>query len=342
MKSTIFTLLSLFAFVTYSQDFTNRESLDKIPAAPDYTSLKYWIAHPEVQDMADLVPGKKGELKDLQAQAEVDVFFVYPTIYTGDQKPISPWYADVNDRELNQEIAESTIKYQATVFNSTAKIYSPLYRQGHIKVFYSDSTLKNEVLDLAYQDVKKAFEYYMKNWNNDRPIIIASHSQGTVHAARLLHEYFEGKALMDKLVAAYIIGMPVQKNEFRSIPICDSPNETGCWITWNTFLDAYYPPKYELWYSNAASVNPLSWTTDENWANWDENPGGILKNYRKIRPGLTDAKNHRGLLWIHKPKFFGNFLFNWKRFHVADYNLFYLSIRENAALRVSEFLNHKD
>ncbi|MEQ9230348.1 MAG: DUF3089 domain-containing protein, partial [Cyclobacteriaceae bacterium] len=130
--------------------------------------------------------------------------------------------------------------------------------------------------------------------------------------------------------------------EFRSIPICNSPNETGCWITWNTFLDGYYPPKYELWYSNAASVNPFSWTTDENWANWDENPGGILKNYRKIRPGLTDAKNHRGLLWIHKPKFFGNFLFNWKRFHVADYNLFYLSIRENAALRVSEFLYHKD
>jgi len=57
-------------------------------------------------------------------------------------------------------------------------------------------------LELAYQDVKTAFEYYLKNWNQDRPIIIASHSQGSVHAQRLLKEFFEDKPLAKQLVAA--------------------------------------------------------------------------------------------------------------------------------------------
>lgn len=315
--------------------------LDKIPPEPDYTILKYWIAHPKKEDCADLVPGRK-QLTDGQYEADVDVFFVYPTIYSKEQKPTNPWFADVNDQELNEEIAESTIKNQASVFNGTAKVYAPLYRQGHIKIFYTDTTLKKAVLDFAYQDVKKAFEYYLENWNGGRPIIIASHSQGTLHAVRLLHEYFEEKPLMDKLVAAYIVGMPVQKDEFEFIPVCETPDQTGCWMTWNTFKEGYYPPKHESWYSNALSVNPLTWTTDTTWADWKLNKGGVLRNFKRIKKGVSDAQNHQGLLWIHKPKFFGNFLINWKRYHIVDYNLFYMNIRENVDLRVRTFLSNQE
>ena len=102
-----------------------REDLELTPPAPDYSRLNYWIAHPEVEDNADLVPGK-GELKEYQASAEVDVFFIYPTIYTKKQDKEHPWFADVNDEKLNKEIATSTIKYQATVFNGSGKVYAPL------------------------------------------------------------------------------------------------------------------------------------------------------------------------------------------------------------------------
>lgn len=312
--------------------------LQKIPPPPDYQNLKYWIAHPETQDQADKVPGK-GQLKDRQNTAEVDVFFIYPTIYSGKQNENFPWYADVNDQELNDEIAESTIKNQASVFNASAKIYAPLYRQGHIKVFYSDSTLKKTVLDFAYQDVKRAFEHYLENWNNGRPIIIASHSQGTVHAAGLLHEFFEGKPLMDKLVAAYIIGMPVQKDEFDKLPLCGDRDDIGCWMTWNTFKKGYYPPNYEKLYANAASMNPINWTLDDTRASRDLNRGGVLRNFKKINVGVTDAQNHKGILWINKPRFFGNFLINWDSYHVADYNLFYMNIRENVEVRVRKYLS---
>ncbi len=313
--------------------------LNKVPGTPNYENLKYWIAHPDVEDKADLVPGK-GEISDNQSNAQVDVFFVYPTIYTGEQKPSFPWFADINDLELNDKIANTTIKYQASVFNGSAKIYSPLYRQAHVSVFVSDSSLREPALNLAYLDVKQAFEHYLENWNNSRPIIIAAHSQGTLHAARLLQEYFEGKPLMKKLIAAYIIGMPIQKDHFSELPICERPDQTSCWMTWNTYLADYYPPYHKKWYTNAASVNPLSWTTDGDVISRDENAGGVLKNFRRIHPKIVDAQNHDGMLWIHKPRFFGNFLLNWKRFHNADYNLFYFNIRKNVEERTDNYLKN--
>ena len=342
MKNFVFFLLFLFsARMVFAQKYEQSpyglEELKRVPKAPNYADLNYWIAHPTKTDMADVVPGR-GQLKDYQLNAKADVFFVYPTIYTGKQNPDYPWFADVTDADMNEHIATSTIKYQSSVFNGSGRIYSPLYRQAHINVFFSDSLLMQQALDAAYQDVKAAFEYYLANWHQDRPLIIASHSQGTVHAARLLKEYVEGKPLQDKLVAAYIIGMPVPKDQFTKIPICDQPDQTGCWITWNTYLHGYSPPHYEELLNAAGSVNPLTWSTDTTWANWDLNKGGILKNFKKIRPGVSDAQNHRGMLWIRKPRFFGNFLLRWKRYHVVDYNLFYLNIRENAVVRVNAFL----
>ena len=338
-----FILFLIIPAVIAAQDAIETDPIVQLslrPSAPDYANLQYWIAHPEVNDQADLVPGRKGQLSDGQATAQGDVFFVYPTIYTGNQHPEHPWFADVNDAELNEKIAESTIKYQASAFNASARIYSPLYRQAHIKVFYGDTTLMRKALDLAYEDVKKAFEYYLENWHEDRPLIIASHSQGTVHAARLMKEFVEGKPLQSKLVAAYIVGMPVQKDYFSEIPICDSPDDLGCWMTWNTFLTGYTPPRQPL-LQTAASVNPLSWTTDDRIVSRESNLGGILKNYRRIRPRLSDAQNFEGKLWIHKPRFFGNFLLRWKRFHVVDYNLFYMNIRENASHRAALYLDEQ-
>ena len=337
--------ISFFVASQTSKSFKtryDRDDLALVPPAPDYTQMKYWIAHPDQDDMADLVPGK-GQIKEYQESAEVDVFFIYPTIYTKKQQKENPWFADVNDVKLNKQIAESTIKYQASVFNGSAKIYSPLYRQAHIGVYYTDDlALKVEALESAYTDVRAAFKYYLENWNNGRPIIIASHSQGTSHAVTLLREFFERKPLMEQLVAAYIVGMPLDEKTFSHIPVCDNATKTGCWLTWNTYAKDYFPPQHEIWYEFAANVNPLSWTTDSLYVSWGANKGGLLRNFKKIRPGLSDAQNQHGMLWINKPKFFGNFLLNMKRYHVVDYNLFYLNIRENVADRVDAYLDAKN
>ena len=73
-----------------------------------------------------------------------------------------------------------------------------------IAFFTIDKIAKIKSLDLAYSDIKSEFEYYLKNYNNSQPVIIASHSQGTLHAAKLLKEYFESKPLQNQLVCPYI------------------------------------------------------------------------------------------------------------------------------------------
>src|ERR1035437_5620575 len=94
----------------------------KAPSSPDYTQSKYWVALPTMKDSADAVPYKSG-LKEDQANAKVDVFFIYPTMYwTG-----THWNANVNKKSLNHRIQKSTIRHQATAFNESAKIYSPYY-----------------------------------------------------------------------------------------------------------------------------------------------------------------------------------------------------------------------
>ena len=342
MKKLIFTCwiicLTIFAYAQKKVDKYGIDDLARLPEAPDYADPTVWAGHPDRSDAADLLPGKSGILTDGQANASVDVFFVHPTIYTGKQQAENPWNADLKDQKLNDKVDRSTIRNQATVFNGSARVYAPRYRQAHYNVFLTeDLILRQKALDHAYTDVKAAFEYYLKHWNQGRKLIIASHSQGTLHAARLLKEFVEGQPLQRQLVAAYLIGMPLPRDLFDAISPCENADDTGCWIAWNTFAKDHYPPTFRTVYQNALSVNPLNWKVDETYAPASKNLGGVLRRYGKIRPELNDAQNHQGLLWISKPRFFGNFLINRKEYHIADYNFFYMNIRENVAQRVDQF-----
>jgi len=58
-----------------------------------------------------------------------------------------------------------------------------------------DRSAADKAFDLAYEDIKTAFEFYLKNHSHGRPIIIASHCQGTLYPGRLLKEFFENKML---------------------------------------------------------------------------------------------------------------------------------------------------
>jgi Protein of unknown function (DUF3089) len=300
---------------------------------PDYSNLYYWAAHPDKVDLADnTVPTLQNEQKD----APIDVFFLYPTIYTGSKKYQTNWNAPVDYEPFNTDVDKSAIKFQASVFNAVGKIYAPRYRQAHIKSYYlADKESCKKAFDFAYEDVKTAFEYYLKNHNNGRPIIIASHSQGTTHAMRLVKEYFDGKPLQNKLVVAYLVGIPVPKNYFTSIEICDSPEKTTCFCTWRTFEYGHEPKKIVR--NNIAVVNPLTWKTDDTYAPATLNQGGVIYDYKKIRKGFTDAQIHDGILWAHKPRFRGSILLRTKNYHPGDFNFYYMNVRENAKLREGAF-----
>lgn len=335
-----FFLASSSAFAQYGNREVPVREFDAYiaPPVPDYSQLSSWAALPSTEDLADICP--KG-LNDHQATAEVDVFFVHPTTYTGLDKHQNQWNAHLADKALNKKTDQSTIKYQASIFNKAGRIYAPRYRQAHIySYFTTDLESAKKAFDLAYSDVKKAFEYYLENYNNGRPIVIASHSQGTTHSTRLVKEFFDGKPLQEKLVAAYLVGMPVDKSTFENISPCETAEEINCFCSWRTFAHGHYPPPpwEEKTGPQYAVTNPLSWKTDTLHADYDLNIGGVLKKFNKVRQRVVDAQVHQGLLWVNHPKIFGAKLANIKNFHVGDYNLFYMNVRENAVERVKQFL----
>ncbi|MBA2249000.1 MAG: DUF3089 domain-containing protein [Chitinophagaceae bacterium] len=306
-------------------------------AAPDYSNLNNWAAHPFKKDPSDRIPAP---LQNQATDSVADVFFIYPTTYT-DANMKMGWNADVNDDALNKKTDNSTILYQASVFNNHCRIFAPRYRQANLKAFYTSRKDSAEyAFNMAYEDVRNAFEYYLKHYNNGRPIIIASHSQGTLHAGRLLKEFFEEKPLQKKLVCAYIIGLPVFKTYFKALQPCRDSTSTGCFITWRTFEEGYIAPFIEKEQESAYVVNPLTWTMSTDLAADNLNKGGILKNFNKVVPGIVHAQIHGNILWVNKPRFFGSVFLTMKNYHIADYNLFYVNIRENAGTRILSWQRH--
>lgn len=344
MKPLLFLAFSAFLLSSCSDYFVPHLlpqpfSKELTPAKPDYSDTSNWAALPASVDNADKVPNCPG-CSDEQANAPVDVFFIHPTLYLDTTVVSKQWNADIKDAHLNSRADETTILYQASVFNGAGKIYAPRYRQAHISAYYSKKEKDSQdALDLAYGDVRDAFNYYMKHWNNGRPVIIASHSQGTTHAIRLLKEYFDGQVLQNQLVAAYLIGFAVYDTSFTKINICEDSSETGCYVTWRTFAQNYFPEGYVMPKKNAMCTNPLSWKTDSNYVIEKFNKGGILKNFKRVIPNIADAQVKDGVLRINKPHFFFSPLFKYNNYHIVDYNLFYMNIRENAQLRVKKYLD---
>ena len=312
-----------------------------IPAIPDYSKTENWASLPTKSDPADQIP-LKSDLKDGQANAKVDVFFMHPTVFTKKPENQYEWNADVNDAKINESVDNSTILNQASAFNGSGKIYAPRYRQAHYHAFVTkDVNDKKKSLDLAYNDIKASFEYYLKNYNDGRPIVLASHSQGTVHAVRLMKEFFDGKPLQKQLVAAYIIGIATQPNSFKDITPCKSADETGCFISWNTYGRDYYPPWHKGGLNTALSTNPLTWTLDDStYAPATMNKGGVGRNFT-MYPNIVDAQNHEGMLWVNRPNIAGSKLVKNQSWHIADINFFYVNIRENLALRIEKYLAKK-
>jgi hypothetical protein len=305
---------------------------------PNYADLHFWAAHPYKNDPSDSIP--KPLRASYRKDSTVDVFFIHPTSYTATEKSFG-WNANLEDAALNGKTDYGSILYQASIFNQAGRVFAPRYRQAHLSAYFpknlSDSMEAMKAFEMAYLDVKTAFEFYLANYNGGRPIVIASHSQGSTHAKRLLKEYFDNKTLKKKLVAAYVIGMVFDPNYLTSIPVCQTPDQTGCVCAWRTYKNDFIPPFVEREQIHSIVINPLTWDASIPHADRALNKGGILLKFNKLIPGVADATVTDKILWAGKPHFFGNIFYTSKNFHIADLNLYYLSIRENVQTRVNAF-----
>ena len=285
---------------------------------------------------------------------KVDVFFVHPTTYLSNAAPNARYD---ESGTTSAQIDRGVLRFQASVFTACCRIYAPHYRQAAIGAFLkSDEARATAAYELAYGDVQRAFDYYLAHENHGRPFILASHSQGSLHAMRLLQERIAGQPLQQRLVAAYIVGyyLPLDM-EKAGVPVCRGATQTGCFVDWNTVKEGHTDKSREdsrlVWlegrYQPAAGramtcVNPLDWQLGGS-AGAALNLGALPG----VRPGqelrapvahLTGARCDEGALHIDIPlgerSGFADLLTLFGSYHILDYNIFYLNIRANALERI--------
>lgn len=317
------------------------------PKAPDYAKPESWAARPDRLDAADATP------PGLALPAEppkVAAFYIYPTTYYGNAN----WNASVEDANVNASV-DAVVKGQATSLNECCAVYAPRYRQAGIAALASGGMLP---YDLAFLDVRAAFGQFLKEIG-DRPFVIVGHSQGALHAQRLLTEVVEkDEALARRLVAGYVIGIPVPQalygTAFKTLGPCANPSATNCIAAWATYSPAF--ANLDRWRAGARAryaslmqasgnqgiqcTNPLTWGADEIPAAPAANLGASLVNpvdgqLTALSPALVGAQCQDGALMVtpEPPLPFAALAFEPGNYHLADIALFYANLRSNTAER---------
>ncbi len=332
----ILPLLTLIFAYTQQGGRDNNAGKAALPE-PDYSRLENWAASPYKIDTSDSIPAF---LKEEETDKIADVFFVHPTSFFS-KAGSGDWNASLKDQEVNNLTDYRSILFQASVFNASCRIFAPRYRQASMKTFYVKGTPRaDEAFEMAYSDIKNAFLYYLENEHKGRPLIIASHSQGTLHAIRLLQEFFDGKPLQDYLVCAYIPGYQIKGDAFKTIPAGETPVQTGCFVGWRSYERGEIPERVSEENGNSVCVNPLTWTTSVNWAPRELHQG-IMTGLETIIPHTVSAgiEPETKILWVETPDVIEENVEKSKNLHIYDYNLFWMNIRQNVKQRIDEFLN---
>lgn len=325
------------------------------PAAPDYSRPESWAALPDREDAADALPAL--DIMDQQENAAVDVFFIHPTTYFGTDN----WNQPLDDARVNQLTDMFVMRGQAAAFNGCCRVYAPRYRQATIYSFVDQSGSGASALQLAYNDVERAFDYFLQNYSRDRPFVLASHSQGSAHLRTLLERRITGTYLRNRLVVAYPIGFSLDGEALAKsvpdVPVCQSAEQTGCMVSWNAV-----GPEASQYAdtSNNICVNPLTWKPDGTAAQAALNLGGVsypatfagslaeLKELPRafidakpiVEPGVADAQCVNGMLLVQQIRsaHYSSRPMGRDNYHIYDYHLFAMNLRKNAELRVAQYL----
>lgn len=318
----------------------------KTPAAPDYDDPTAWAALPTTTDDADVF------LTELpatdQKTAAADVFYIHPTTFVSKQ-----WNGAIDDPAIIRATARGGTLIQASALNACCAIYAPRYRQANGKAFADPTEHSIRAVEIAFSDVAAAFDAFQKKRGTNRPFILASHSQGSVMASRLLRDKVWNGSARNTLVAAYLIGGPITRQSLgEDIPVCDSPEQWGCVVAWNSRGPRHVDDNMDfkdLDWKSRICVNPLSWKSDEVPVPAAKNEGAVFFDTTKPRllPQFVDATCKDGkllisalnkipdrelksdiLLWVMGPE----------NYHAIDVQLYYVNLRKNAVARVESYL----
>jgi Protein of unknown function (DUF3089) len=357
----VFILILLFvagasAIFQFGQQVLIRQAIPKghfqAPAprsGPDYAQMDSWLARPGLNRPDDPAEWKPAGAPPPQRFAEpAAVFYIHPTTYLERDR----WNAPLSGHSESDYRDLLFVQSQASAFNDAGAIWAPRYRQAAYGAFLLKSDDAQKALDLAYSDVRAAFDEFLKR-NPNSPIILAGHSQGALHLSRLLRE--RSQALKGRLVAAYVVGWPLSVTAdlpAMSLSPCSAPEQTGCLLSWQSFgqpanpdliMDAWKgtegPNGVRRERNDMVCVNPMTGTKD-GAAPPQANPGTLVPSadltQAVLESGKVGARCENGLLLLEGDiPTLGPYVLPGNNYHVYDYALFWAAIRADAIRRLN-------
>lgn len=235
------------------------------PATPnDYKDDANWLCRPGRSgdacdvDLTTTIVAADGsttvEKFTADPKAAIDCFYVYPTVST-DATPNS---------DMSQDPAEKNVVLQQFArFASKCRPFAPMYRQITLRGLQTALATNADPLALfskgtQYDDVRDAWQYYLKNDNQGRGVVLIGHSQGAFILQALIANEIDGKPVQKQLVGAYILGAtfltPKGKDaggQFKQIALCKKPGQVGCVVNYSSFRATIPPPGNTLFGKSA-------------------------------------------------------------------------------------------
>lgn len=279
-----------------------------------------------------------------------DVFFVCPTVYFGSD---DSYNMELTDEDTKTDFLGAT-NMEKEIYNHDSRFFAPYYRQAGLNVYAMETSDREQYLELAFDDVKNAFDYYYKTCNDGRPIILAGFSQGADMCIRLMKECFKDENMQNQLIACYAIGWRITEEETREYPQlkpAEGESDTGVIISFNSEAESIDNSLTVPKGTKTLAINPLNWKTDGTVADKSLNLGACFTDYDgniiKESNNLTGAyiDDVRGTLKVTDvtPEEYpaGLDIFENGIYHLYDYQFFYRNLQKNVQTRIDAYLSNK-
>jgi hypothetical protein len=220
----------------------------------DFADMANWLCRPGKADdackvdLSTTVINADGTTRvesfTADPNAAIDCFYVYPTV------SLDPFtFSDLvpGPEEL------SVVRAQFARLGASCRLFAPMYRQfslGALRAGRGGAGVPQRgTREDANADVDGAWDWYLANENKGRPFVILGHSQGAGQIMRLVAKKVDGQPVQKQLLSVIPMGFSVQTPKeagaaggaFKSIPVCKSPGDVGCVISFSSFR-ADIPP----------------------------------------------------------------------------------------------------
>ena len=298
MKKTIRLVLSVFVLVVLLSSCQTVHQDD----SPDYSDPSAWAYWCE-------------------GDGEADLFLICPTVDMGRAGNLNMSMDDIDTRRS----FVGALNMERGIYEDTCTMYAPFYRQMTFPVYEQRIAGSGEHLEIAYGDVKEAFEHFLAQVDDDRPIVLAGFSQGAQLA-------------------------PVTDEDLAEHPhlrMAQGEDDTGVVVTFNSEAEGIEDSMLVPEGMKTNAINPLNWRTDSTFADRSLSKGACFTDYsgavKQEIPGLTGAyiDSERGTLRVVDvdPEDYSSSLFPDGVYHLYDYQFFFRDLQENVQVRTQAWLD---